>query len=473
MIRAKSLVLRDEVHGDIVFDPAIRQAIDHPLFQRLRSIKQLGLAEYVFPCATHSRFQHSLGAAFLAGAYLRSVLEGWGQSTSSGELECAGTRLFPEKTRRVCLDVAEHAPSFEFWSTVMTLSALLHDVGHGPLSHTFESLDIPLTLGRELESLTGSRAEFLKGRVASSTSLLHEDIAILYVEEIVQDLISLGLLQREAPYALAIAGLIHRKFAFSDRATFARELGEGLRRTGLLGGIEFHSLLGPLISGPFDVDRMDYVQRDGRNCGVSIGGIEWRRIVSRVLPCLAAHPNEHSEPEDVVLFTHVRNQHVLDDFVFSLFQMYTQVYMHPKIVALEEEIRGTIQKSLQGRKLSVTLEEYARLSDESFLLMLEGQHVPVLKLLRRADGHRFRVANWVASKEMQAKLEDMGYESISVDRRAMFKDGLGVFLSYTPGGSDEIFLRSWTELSPVAQQFRTISYSPDVWIRKIDAASRV
>ena len=60
LFKTKPLTLRDEIHGDMSFEGIIRYAIDHPAFQRLRSIKQLGLAEFVFPCATHTRF-HKVG----------------------------------------------------------------------------------------------------------------------------------------------------------------------------------------------------------------------------------------------------------------------------------------------------------------------------------------------------------------------------------------------------------------------------
>ena len=75
--KAKPLVIRDEIHGDIAFDQVLRLVIDHEYFQRLRHIKQLGLAEYVFPCANHSRFQHSLGASYLASVYFQSLIRAW------------------------------------------------------------------------------------------------------------------------------------------------------------------------------------------------------------------------------------------------------------------------------------------------------------------------------------------------------------------------------------------------------------
>src|ERR1019366_406172 len=100
------------------------------------------------------------------------------------------------------------------------------------------------------------------------------------------------------------------------------ELGSIIEAFQIRGGQDFHRLLRPVISGPFDVDRMDYIQRDGRNCGVSISGIEWRRIVSKLMPCLADHASEKNEPREVVLVSNIKNQHVLDDFIFTLFQMY-------------------------------------------------------------------------------------------------------------------------------------------------------
>ena len=97
----KPLVVRDEIHGDISFDSLVRQVIDHPYFQRLRYIKQLGLAEYVFPCATHTRFQHSLGASFLAGQYFETMVKAWLGSSFGFEGKVQSTQLFAQQTKKV------------------------------------------------------------------------------------------------------------------------------------------------------------------------------------------------------------------------------------------------------------------------------------------------------------------------------------------------------------------------------------
>ncbi len=139
---AKPLVVRDEIHGDISFDSLLRQVIDHRYFQRLRYIKQLGLAEYVFPCATHTRFQHSLGASFLAGQYFETMVKAWLSSTFEFEGKVEDTQLFPAKTKKVMQLVSDSAESKQFWWHTVSLAGLLHDVGHGPWSHTFEYLQL-------------------------------------------------------------------------------------------------------------------------------------------------------------------------------------------------------------------------------------------------------------------------------------------------------------------------------------------
>lgn len=96
--------IRDPVHGSIGLDDWVLPLIDHPAFQRLRRVQQLGTAHLVYPGAHHKRFEHSLGAYYLAG------------------LMAQGLEL-PEED-----------------ALTLRAAALLHDVGHGPFSHAFEEL---------------------------------------------------------------------------------------------------------------------------------------------------------------------------------------------------------------------------------------------------------------------------------------------------------------------------------------------
>jgi HD superfamily phosphohydrolase len=117
----KKKIINDPVYGfitipgELVFD-----IISHPYFQRLRHIKQLGLTEFVYPAAHHSRFQHALGAMHLMGKVL-DTLRSKGADISAEEYEAA------------------------------QLAVLLHDIGHGPFSHALEYSLLP---GVKHESLS-------------------------------------------------------------------------------------------------------------------------------------------------------------------------------------------------------------------------------------------------------------------------------------------------------------------------------
>ncbi len=469
--KPKPLIVRDEIHGDIAFDQTLRLAIDHEYFQRLRSIRQLGLAEYVFPCANHSRFQHSLGASYLASVYFKSLVRTWMTSPLEFEGKVGETKFYSQKTFELVHAVSTHTASHEFWGQVTALAALLHDIGHGPWSHTFEMLDLDQDYSKETSKLKGAVAKYF----SKIKTIKHEDVSVLYIRRILDDIETRFGLQDAQKFFLPVATLVHRKMFKGEFGKEMRaELEADLKKRGMAGGVDFHSLLAPLISGPFDVDRMDYIQRDGRNCGVHIGGIEWRRIVGKLVPCLASHPNDTGEPENVVLVSGIKNQHVLDDFIFSLFQMYAQVYLHPKIVGLEESIRRTIEAKRKGKKrVPIDFDKHASFSDDKFRTFLaEDLGVPeVNSFLLRQQGAQFRVTSHAADYGMEDELIKSGYSLIDTLDRPMMKDSVGVFLSSHVTGADGTqrqVLAPWTHVSPVAKQFYSINYSPKIWIRSVD-----
>lgn len=104
----KRKIFNDPVYGFVsVPSDLIYDLIEHPFFQRLRRIKQLGMAEYVYPGALHTRFHHALGAMHLMGQALQ-VLQTKGHTIS--DIECESAQI----------------------------AILLHDIGHGPFSHVLE-----------------------------------------------------------------------------------------------------------------------------------------------------------------------------------------------------------------------------------------------------------------------------------------------------------------------------------------------
>ena len=108
------LYIRDPLWGSIAVDPVAERLLDTPALQRLRYVRQLGLAHLVYPGATHSRFEHALGAYHLARRAMANLRE-------AGALKA----LPPDE------------------SAIVSAAALLHDVGHYPFSHALEEIGAP------------------------------------------------------------------------------------------------------------------------------------------------------------------------------------------------------------------------------------------------------------------------------------------------------------------------------------------
>ncbi len=161
--------------------------IEHPWFQRLRRIRQTGLTEYVYPGALHTRFHHALGAMHLMGLALDTL-------------------------RSKSIDISN-----EEYEAAMA-AILLHDIGHGPFSHSLESVLLP--------------------------GVRHESMTYLIMKA----------LNQESGERLDLALRIFRN-------SYERKF--------------FHAL----VSSQIDTDRLDYLNRDSFYTGVSEGKISVRRII--------------------------------------------------------------------------------------------------------------------------------------------------------------------------------------------------
>ncbi|KAG0206329.1 SAM domain and HD [Mortierella sp. GBA30] len=106
--------INDPIHGHVLLDSDCLSCIDTPQFQRLRDLKQLGSAYYVFPGATHNRFEHSIGTSHLAGELVERFRD------TQPELEISTSDV-----------------------KCVKLAGLCHDLGHGPFSHVFDNEFIP------------------------------------------------------------------------------------------------------------------------------------------------------------------------------------------------------------------------------------------------------------------------------------------------------------------------------------------
>jgi len=251
----KRKIFNDPVYGfisissDLIFD-----IIEHPYFQRLRRIKQLGLAHLVYPGALHTRFHHSLGAMHLMGKAI-------------AELRLKEHEISPEEATAACI------------------AMLLHDVGHGPYSHALEH------------------------SIVSNVS--HEEISLLFMKRLNNQMD--GKLDRAIEM-------------FTD--TYPRHF--------------FHRL----VSGQFDMDRLDYLKRDSFFTGVSEGTVNYERLLNMI---------QVVDDEPAIEYKGIYS---VEKFITARRMMYWQVYLHKTVLAAEYMVIYLLKRAkwlaLNGEKLFAT-----------------------------------------------------------------------------------------------------------------------
>ncbi|XP_072305908.1 deoxynucleoside triphosphate triphosphohydrolase SAMHD1-like [Eucyclogobius newberryi] len=220
----ESKVFNDPIHGHMEFHPILVKIIDTPQFQRLRYIKQLGGAYFVYPGASHNRFEHSLGVAHLAGRLVRSLKE------KQPELGINDRDI-------VCVEIA----------------GLCHDLGHGPFSHLFDGMFMP-------EARPG-------------TAWKHEDMSIKMFDYIVNKLKNEGYdLEKELKELPEKEELKKLKKTEDDDLQFIKEMINGPVKKGEYKGrpSEKHFLYEIVANkrSGLDVDKFDYFARDSYHLGI-------------------------------------------------------------------------------------------------------------------------------------------------------------------------------------------------------------
>ena len=298
----KTSKICDPLYAYIYLDQGERALIDHSVFQRLRAIQQLGFSDRAFPSGTGNRFSHSLGVCHLAGLAFDSVFN-----------------------KNKSLPVSESKKRI-FRKTVK-LAGLLHDIGHGPLSHSSEALMPPL---KELD---------LKGLLNSDfkRSARHEDYSVKFIME------KEGLhevIKKSGVEPSAVAQLLHREF-FGAKDFFVE------------GGLDFLPLLRQIISSDFDVDRMDYLQRDSLYCGVKYGLIDFSWLIS--------HFDCHVEKGKVFLAIGREALYTLESFILGRQHMRLIVYFHHKSVSYNQILKEYARSS--HWKLPSNIQDYVLWTD--------------------------------------------------------------------------------------------------------------
>lgn len=231
--------IRDPIHGYIGITDVERRIIDTWPVQRLRGIKQLSIASLVYPGGEHTRFSHALGAMHVAG----QIVESLKKSVSISENE---------------------------WQLVR-LASLLHDVGHGPFSHSYEEL------------------------IVEKRGINHEQMGAKIVKE------------SELADALKECGYSPDEIV---------ELAFGKTSKG-------RNYLHQITASQVDSDKLDFLVRDSYYTGVEYGRID----INRLIQAMDVYDND--------IAIDLKALYALEAFIIARYEMFLAVYYHHAVRSAE------------------------------------------------------------------------------------------------------------------------------------------
>lgn len=304
--------IRDPVHGSIELSDAETQVIDSPEYQRLRQIKQLGFSEFSFPGATHNRYLHSIGVTHLAGQVFDQLFK-----------PARFTQALTEAQRLRLRQVTK-------------LAALLHDIGHGPLSHTTE--DVMPSLKELNVAVYQTRPAHLQA--AQSARANHEDYTIKFLTD---SPLTLVLRQAFADFSpVHVACLIDKTLPSPDDFF-------------VIHGVDYRPVLSQIVSSELDCDRMDYLERDSFFCGTNYGKFD--------LPWMIGSLTTHLQEGQLFLAINRRALYTFDDFLLSRHHMHLMVYTHHKSIIYEEMLNLYLGSKDCTFHLPSDIVEYTKYTD--------------------------------------------------------------------------------------------------------------
>jgi len=274
-------IVRDPIHGDIQISGCLVDLLETPEVQRLHNIKQLGFAHLVFPGAHHTRFEHSLGSSMIAS------------------------------------QIADILSLKEEEKTVLTCAAQLHDIGHGPFSHTLESILLQ---------------RFGVDHVDLTEKLILGDYAIFEGKE--QQFIS--------------SPSVHE--ILEKHQVNLKEIVRIIR-----GNSVKKPFLSQLLNSTIDVDQLDYLMRDAYYTGVAYGMIDLQRL----LRTMVIHKGN--------LAMMRKGVSVVENILMARALMYSSVYYHKTVRIPELMLSRALEEITDAEPF-----EFFRMTDAEIMVHLKS-----------------------------------------------------------------------------------------------------
>lgn len=321
-------VIRDVVHGDIFLPKKYMMIVDTPEFQRLRSVRQLATAAQVFPNADHSRFSHSLGTYYVMGQIIDHF---------ENLCENQGMTLFHNERER----------------DVVLLSALLHDLGHGPYSHAFEHV-----LDKDHEQWTWDI-------ILDNTTIINQALCKNFGEDMPR----------------LVVDCLNHQVRKSDVFSFA-------------------DIYPTLISSQLDADRLDYLLRDSYNTAIQFGRVDLQNLIAAMRITVIGQKYTVAIDEGYLA--------MVEHFLFGRFKMYETVYFNAYKLFTEELFERIFRRA---KELYAQSPESLQMRSDVFQHILNGDKLSISDYLRLDDIEieaQFRM--WqqpVEGQEQDELLKDM------------------------------------------------------------------
>ena len=362
--------IRDSLHDTIPFTEAEKYIINKEEFQRLRRITQTAFTSYAFPGASHSRFEHSLGVMHVADLMIHSIFQNQKRLLDALNdnliqtpkhiidfLKESENKNGSIRDTKLAIESLEKKP---YLLQCLRFAALLHDIGHAPFSHScekfmvtwahlkenFSSLKTPKWLKDGIkikaEKLEAKKYELQKIKIR------HEIYTLLIIAKIF-DSNDEFLNQKMAQDICSVLDLSIAPYS-----------------NGILAKSNLQTLFHEIVSGEIDADRMDYLLRDSRECGIIYGYFD----LGRILDSLAFYYNSNSNSFHLC----IRRSGIsaYEDYLRARWSMYQQVYFHKTVTACEAMLEH-VNNNSNNFHLPVDIEEYLKIDEHSFYSFISNK----------------------------------------------------------------------------------------------------
>lgn len=341
----------DPIHGLIEITEIEEFIINQKVFGRLRKVKQNTLLNYIFPGANHTRFEHSIGVMHLAEIIFNKSNE----NVETTHLK--GQKYNKSKEYYTIEEIIKNQEIFETTVQELRIAALLHDVGHGPTSHKFDSFTIT---GNELIDIL-------------EKSLYHKDLLNEIKDYITKEQLDTKKIAHELVSCIFIIKIIHELKCNENFTDYSLNIIKNMNIKNILkmidpdflpnhdiifGGKNCTNYFNSIIAGfPFDADRMDYLYRDSFYSGVKYGFFDQSRILMSLLPV------EHNGK--LTLGVKSSGLDSVIRFIQSRNHLYNQVYFH-KTNSSTNSMLDFVFRHMSEKSVFSNISTYEELEDFYF-----------------------------------------------------------------------------------------------------------